>query len=114
MRNIAPGAISLWSGAIVAIPDGYVLCDGNNGTEDLRDKFIPSQGPTFRTNHSGGVEVHDHLLTQVPHTHNPHAGVGSELGGTYGALTDAADTSGRTADANQLPEYYSLAYVMEV
>ena len=30
----------MWSGATNAIPSGCSLCDGNNGTPDLRNKFI--------------------------------------------------------------------------
>ena len=40
MKNI----IVLWSGAIVDIPAGWALCDGNNGTPDLRDVFIVGAG----------------------------------------------------------------------
>ena len=32
--------IILWSGTIASIPTGFVLCDGQNNTPDLRDKFI--------------------------------------------------------------------------
>ena len=34
------GMILLWSGAANAIPSGWVLCDGNNSTPDLRDRFV--------------------------------------------------------------------------
>lgn len=36
--------ILIWSGAIVDIPAGWALCDGNNGTPDLRGKFIVGAG----------------------------------------------------------------------
>ena len=32
------GTIKMWNGG--AIPSGWALCDGANGTPDLRDKFI--------------------------------------------------------------------------
>jgi hypothetical protein len=38
------GAIIMWSGAVAAIPTGYVLCDGSNGTPDLRERFIVGAG----------------------------------------------------------------------
>jgi len=34
------GAIIMWSGRIASIPLGWQLCDGTNGTPDLRDRFI--------------------------------------------------------------------------
>ena len=37
---IPSGVIMLWSGAANAIPTGYVLCDGNNNTPNLIDRFV--------------------------------------------------------------------------
>ena len=34
------GSIIMWYGHTTNIPFGWVLCDGNNGTPDLRNKFI--------------------------------------------------------------------------
>jgi hypothetical protein len=37
----------MWSGAIASIPTGYVLCNGSNGTPDLRDKFVVGAGNSY-------------------------------------------------------------------
>jgi hypothetical protein len=34
------GGIIMWSGTIATIPSGWYLCNGSNGTPDLRNKFI--------------------------------------------------------------------------
>ena len=34
------GMIMMWSGTIATIPSGWYLCNGSNGTPDLRNKFI--------------------------------------------------------------------------
>lgn len=36
------GIIVMWSGSIANIPNGYALCDGTNGTPDLKDRFVLS------------------------------------------------------------------------
>jgi len=41
------GMILMWSGLLSKIPTGWVLCDGNNGTPDLRNKFIIGAGSTY-------------------------------------------------------------------
>ena len=41
--------ISMWSGSVNNIPTGWALCNGQNGTPDLRDRFIVSYGNTFNT-----------------------------------------------------------------
>ena len=35
----------MWSGKVDEIPAGWSLCDGGNGTPDLRSRFIVGAGP---------------------------------------------------------------------
>ena len=37
---IPSGVIIMWKGSIASIPPGWHICDGTNGTPDLRDRFI--------------------------------------------------------------------------
>lgn len=41
-HHVPTGAIMMWSGAIANIPTGWALCNGQNGTPDLRGRFIVS------------------------------------------------------------------------
>jgi hypothetical protein len=34
------GGIIMWSGTIATIPSGWYLCNGSNGTPDLRNRFV--------------------------------------------------------------------------
>lgn len=55
VRDIIPaGIISMWSGSIVSIPSGWALCDGNNGTPNLLDRFVISAGSTYNVGATGG------------------------------------------------------------
>jgi len=38
--TFSTGMILMWSGTIATIPSGWYLCNGSNGTPDLRNKFI--------------------------------------------------------------------------
>jgi hypothetical protein len=51
---IPAGGIILWSGSIGSIPAGYVLCNGSNGTPDLRDRFVIGAGSTYAVDATGG------------------------------------------------------------
>ena len=42
--GISVGIICMWSGLLNNIPIGWILCDGSNGTPDLRNSFIKSVG----------------------------------------------------------------------
>ena len=67
------GGIIMWSGAISAIPTGWSLCDGSNGTPDLRNRFVlgatndgsDSTYPGISVDETGGTAD----ATLVSHTH---------------------------------------------
>jgi hypothetical protein len=66
VRDIIPaGIISMWSGSIVSIPIGWLICDGTNGTPDLRNRFIVGAGSTYAVAATGGSAD----ATLVTHTH---------------------------------------------
>jgi len=52
--GISKGIITAWSGSIANIPSGWYLCDGTNGTPDLRDKFIIGAGNSYPVGSYGG------------------------------------------------------------
>ena len=107
------GAISLWSGSIGSIPAGWVLCDGNNGTPDLRDKFIIGAGDTYNPDDNGGALNHLHSFTGNGHTHQSQ-GSGALLAGSGQTIfTYGSTSSGNTDNADGRPPYYALAYIMK-
>lgn len=52
------GTILMWSGPINDLPDGMVLCNGNGGTPDLRDRFIIGAG--YLAPREWGAATHIH------------------------------------------------------
>ena len=63
--SIPSGGIIIWSGASNAIPTGWVLCDGQNSTPDLRDRFVIGAGGNYAVDATGGSA--DAIV--VSHTH---------------------------------------------
>lgn len=62
------GVIVMWSGSIGSIPSGWVLCNGSNGTPDLRNRFVVGAGSTYSVDATGGsadaiVASHTHTAT---------------------------------------------------
>ena len=71
LNTVPSGAIFLWSGAVNAIPSGYVLCNGSNSTPDLRDRFVVGAGNSYSPNTSGGSASITLSTNNLPgHTHN--------------------------------------------
>ena len=84
--------IAMWLGSVTAIPAGWYLCDGNNGTPDLRDYFVKIANSTSELNNAGGANTHTH--TSISHTHTA-TGTHTHTGSTGGPdATKAADTGG--------------------
>lgn len=52
--NVPSGGIIIWSGSVSAIPSGYALCDGTNGTPNLKDSFVVGAGNSYNVNAGGG------------------------------------------------------------
>ncbi len=90
------GMIMMWSGTIATIPSGWVLCNGSNGTPDLRDRFIvgatSDDAGVAKTNITGSltqtggskdaiVVSHTHTATVTDPGHNHTINNTTTLGG---------------------------------
>lgn len=107
------GIIVLWSGAVGAIPAGWILCDGGGGSPDLRNQFVVGAGDTYAVGANGGNINHNHGFAGDGHTHTIPVGSGVQAGAVHAAATQSANATGTTDNANGLPPYYALCYIMK-
>ena len=97
---IPSGGIIIWSGSTGSIPATWYLCDGTNGTPDLRDRFIVGAGNTYAVNATGGtadaiVVSHTHTATSTSVVTDPgHNHVSQSNGAPNGGGAGAAYTNG--------------------
>jgi microcystin-dependent protein len=80
------GMIILWYGNTGNIPTGFVLCDGNNNTPDLRDRFVVGAGSAYSPNNTGGSSSTTLSTSQLP-SHNHSVSVSGTTGNPSPALT---------------------------
>jgi len=113
MPALPSGVILLWYGSIASIPAGYVLCNGANGTLDLRDKFIVGAGSTYAVGANGGAVNHTHAFTTDGHFHDLQPGTPVQTGAGFDDRTTTETDSGTTDNGSSLPPYHSLAYIMK-
>ena len=108
--SIPTGVIVMWSGAISAIPSGWVICDGNNSTPDLTDRFVihadADSSGTRNVGASGGAHSVTVAEGNLPsHTHgtgNLAAAAGGDHSHNFNANTGNAgdhNHSGSTSNA---------------
>jgi len=110
---LSTGMIMIWAGAIVDIPVGWTLCNGANGTPDLRNKFVVGAGDTYNPADTGGAINHNHTFTSNAHSHTMGGGGDIGTGAEFDKLSSAEAVPGTTNNANGLPPYYALAYIMK-
>jgi hypothetical protein len=115
-NGIPSGMIALWSGSVASVPSGWYLCNGSNGTPDLRDRFVVGAGSTYAVAATGGsanaiVVAHTHTATSTVTDPGHNHSFSSSLilgtstdgntgtvsgGGNAGALTIVSNTTGIT------------------
>ena len=113
------GMIIAWSGSVASIPTGFVLCDGNNSTPDLRDRFIIGAGNNYNVGATGGSK--DAILVSHSHTTLQFvARSGYAEPRNFGVGTDGncnstggTDTQGESGTDKNLPPYHALCYIMK-
>ena len=126
LENFPTGAIIAWyrgSTDTLPIPTGWVLCDGKNGTLDLRGKFVRGEHPDLET--EGGRKSHI-----VPDQHVKVFGVGWVQGQTeehpvggpeefqswnsrnWHILISEGKIPGQEIDL--IPPYHEVTFIMKV
>lgn len=132
--SVPQGSIIPWYGSPGNIPNGFALCDGKNGTPDLRDRFLVGAGYSYTLGNMGGENFHQLTVAEMPsHQHDSGFGehrntrgipfgisdylAGSRLGSgksdydNVGFLTSS--TGGNQPHENR-PPYYALYYIMKL
>lgn len=132
----ASGFVEMWAGSIADIPAGYQLCDGTNGTPDLRDRFILCVGAAEEPGTTGGALNHSHGPgTLTASIESPTAGGATDAHSTTAVQSGTGATvlsgpsahalsvtvvhshtvnSGTTETVSNVPPYFKLAFVMRV
>jgi len=121
-KGVVPvGGILAWTRGDV--PDGWAVCDGENGTPDLRGLFVRGASGTDDVGTTGGQALVTLTADQIPsHTHGYLYPNGTDTGSwadtdhdghcwknATGATTDSA--GGGRAHENR-PPFFALYYIM--
>ena len=120
--TVPSGVIAMWHGASNAIPSGWVICDGNNSTPNLTDKFIKSTGTANQT--GGGTTSGATTLatSQIPsHNHGYEAGKQNYQANQYWGkdyygsshTTGSTGGGGSHTHTQAEPVYFSLIFIMK-
>ena len=119
--SFVTGMILMYTGTTA--PTGWALCDGTNGTPNLRDKFIVGSGSTYSNGDTGGQAdaiVPDHTHTTSidgGHVIPGNGGTSYPYGGagTYASTIFSMNnpTNGESVTNKNLPPYYALCFIVK-
>ena len=125
---IPTGFIGMWSVLLSNIPSGWALCDGSNGTPNLRDRFILSVGTGENPGATGGSSSLAHSGTAV----DSHTGLSTnaaDAGATQRWTTSSTLTlkahvhslptmthsvTQPSVHTDTRPPYFKLAFIMKL
>lgn len=135
---LPPGLIGFWLGTLASIPAGWVLCDGSQGTTDMRGRHLKCSVSTADIGNTGGSNTHTHAsqnhthTVSVAHSHSwtaSHSGLGAldrggstayvfidRTGAFHNATTDNATSTYSNAatsadSSSNEPEYVEVAFI---
>ena len=122
------GGIIMWSGAADNPPQGWKLCDGNNGTPDLRNRFVVGSGGSYAVGKTGGADKVTLTSSEIPAHSHTFTYSGASLTGTFRDDRDTFFFTGTTKNKKTLetttvgenkahenmPPYYALCFIMRV
>lgn len=135
-NQLLPGSIAIFYGSTA--PSGWTICDGTNGTPDLRNRFVLGADPleiTCQVNKnkqvgcSGGEEAVKLTIDQIPaHNHNyeklvpnnietvgnPPAATNSLFVRPFSFPSASTNATGANQAHNNMHPYYVLIYIMKL
>ena len=127
--SFVSGMIIMWNSTVASIPTGFVLCDGNNNTPDLRGRFVVGHHPSngdYDVDDTGGAEDVTLTIAQIPsHKHdtsvdntklfpsNGQTSINFGGAGGYPATTFTMSNTGGGQSHENRPPYYALCYIMK-
>ena len=115
------GMIMMYTGSTA--PSGWAICDGSNGTPDLRDRFIVGAGSAYSIGNTGGANSVTLTLDQIPpHTHtwdrqdvsinNGYRPWPANNNDCSRSTQNTGSAGGGQSHENR-PPYYALCYIMK-
>jgi len=104
ISSVPSGVIMMWSGSNNSIPSGFVLCNGSNGTPDLRNRFIVGSGSSYSTGNTGGANSVTLSISQMPsHNHSASSSV-SDPGHSHSFKGATGSSGSGTSSRDSVPE----------
>lgn len=123
--SVPPGVIWPWYHTEEqTVPDGWALCDGENGTPDLRGRFLLGASDDHIMGETGGEEEVTLTVEQMPkHTHSyilhsspvkVQANSAANISPYNGQVNAQTGENGGSESHQNMPPYFVIDYIMKL
>jgi microcystin-dependent protein len=102
---VPTGGIIMWSGSVLAIPTGWALCDGTDGTPNLQDRFVVGAGSSYAVGATGGATTVALSAAQMPqHRHYASVSGSTNVAGNHTHTYVSSINSGGSGTSSRFGE----------
>jgi hypothetical protein len=111
------GLISMWSGTVDAIPHGWALCDGANGTPDLRGKFVVGANDRYALGSSvdaGETPGQQQQMQFATHRFNSFDCDSDKASDQHSVAELCTQFVTGVTPGEPVPAHFALAYIMRL
>ena len=130
-KGVIPvGGIVIWSGYVDNMPSGWALCNGSDGTPDLRARFVVGAGGSgYNLGSKAGEAAHKLTAEEMPKHRHSYSFTGADLALVWASGNSLycqhnqysnnknspwTDYAGGDQPHENRPPYYALCYIMRV
>lgn len=101
--DLAIGSVILYFGLLSNLPTGWAVCDGLNGTPDLRNRFVLGSGDLYPQGGTGGASSHSHTNPST----NAGGGHDHSFGGDSATSFGLSSVTSTSGDIVNNPHYHT-------
>jgi hypothetical protein len=121
VSNVPAGVIAMWADPLATIPEGWAICDGSNGTPDLRGRYVKGSVSPVDVGTTGGSDSHDHggltgstdLQTDT-YTGTSSGGCGTGCNATNEGHSHSASHQHGFGPSTNQPAYKEVVFLMNL
>ncbi len=102
------GGVIMWNGSSAEVPKGWALCNGENDTPDLRNRFIVGAGGKYAVGATGGGETKT-TSASGSHTHSVNINTNAAGGHLHSFSRTTSAAGSHYHSMNFWSQYHTLS-----
>ncbi len=112
--EVPRGVIVIWNWQLGAVPVGWHVCDGTNGTPLINNRFIRAANVANPPGSLGGAFQHNHVFTSEDHSHDREDGSDFRSLEPMNSVMSQETVSGTTGVNSDVTRFITMDFIMKL